>query len=87
MNKIRYTFRKPNNVILTEDEMPEFPMRNYLCGNYDRCLSSAAKENIEFNCENCRKFIQAEKQILSSAELGGMLSLWESVFDARVSIQ
>lgn len=70
----------------TDVEVPEFPMRNYLCGNYDTCLTKAALANKSFHCENCRRFVQAEKQILSPAELGGMLSLWESVFESRVFI-
>lgn len=68
------------------DNISEVPFRNYLCGNYDICLDRAAQKNRVFSCEDCRKFIQAEKQELSAAELGGMLSLWNSVFDSQVSV-
>ncbi|MCP4111584.1 MAG: helix-turn-helix domain-containing protein [Desulfobacteraceae bacterium] len=68
------------------DNICEVPFRNYLCGNYDTCLDRAAEKNKVFSCENCRRFIQAEKQELSTAELGGMLSLWNSVFGSTISV-
>ncbi|QTA91999.1 Uncharacterized protein dnm_080720 [Desulfonema magnum] len=67
-------------------EMAELPMRNYLCRNYDICLNKAAQANTVFGCEGCRKFVRAEKQELTSEELGGMLCLWGSVFESRISI-
>ncbi|MCP4112165.1 MAG: helix-turn-helix domain-containing protein [Desulfobacteraceae bacterium] len=68
------------------DSICEVPFRNYLCGKYDDCLDRAAQANKVFSCENCHRFIQAEKQELSAAELGGMLSLWNSVFDSQISV-
>lgn len=32
-----------------------FPMRNYLCTNYNTCLAKAARLNTNFECNNCQK--------------------------------
>lgn len=60
--------------------------RNYLCRFYDACLNRAALENKVFGCDECPRFRTAEKQVITSWDLGGMISLWESVFGQRVSI-
>jgi len=60
--------------------------RNYLCQYYDACLNRAALENKVFGCDDCARFRVAEKQVISSWDLGGMISLWESVFGQRLSI-
>ncbi len=89
MRKKQYTLKEDvSNVVVSEQlsGMAELPMRNYLCQNYDICLDKAAQANTIFGCEGCRKFVQAEKQELTSAELGGMLCLWGSVFESRISI-
>ncbi len=82
INSLRYA-----DIPETTDEPDEIPLRNYLCRNYDACLNKAAFKNVSFNCGGCRRFTQATKQVLSASELGGMLSLWESVFEAPISIQ
>jgi hypothetical protein len=66
--------------------LPDLPSRNYFCANYDRCLTKAARANKNFHCRNCRKFVQAETQILSTVELKGMVSLWETVFESPIFI-
>jgi hypothetical protein len=60
--------------------------RNYLCQYYDACLNRAALENKVFGCDECIRFRPAEKQVISPWDLGGMISLWESVFGQRLSI-
>ena len=60
--------------------------RNYLCQYYDACLNRAALENKVFGCDECIRFRQAEKQVISPWDLGGMISLWESVFGERLTI-
>jgi len=55
--------------------------RNYLCQNYDKCLNIASHENNNFLCKGCRRFIRAEKQLLTPADFEGMLNLWGAVFN------
>lgn len=91
MKRIRYNNNREEqiNELLFEDcddDLLDIPMRNYLCRNYDNCLNKAALANKVFGCESCKRFELAEKRELSTAELGGMLSLWESVFEAPISI-
>ncbi|OQX25354.1 MAG: hypothetical protein BWK80_16000 [Desulfobacteraceae bacterium IS3] len=90
MKRIRYNKDRDQNTELLfedcDDEMIDIPMRNYLCRNYDNCLNNAARANKVFGCESCKRFELADKRELSTAELGGMLSLWESVFEAPISI-
>lgn len=86
MRKTRYE----RTMYISEDydeEDIQVPMRNYLCRHYDKCLNHAARSNKVFGCESCRRFTPADKQELSSAELSGMMALWESVFEARISLQ
>jgi len=84
--------KRQNNAVLSqiakkeEDETAEFPMRNYLCRYYDNCLDRAAFANTLFNCDNCKRFVLAEKRELSTVELRGIMMLWESVFHVPVSI-
>jgi hypothetical protein len=86
MRKTRYE----RTMFISEDydeEDIQVPMRNYLCRYYDKCLNNAARANKVFGCENCRRFKLADKQELSTSELSGMMALWESVFEARISLQ
>lgn len=90
-NAVYRSQRRDNRAVLSQmvrknEEEAEFPMRNYLCGHYDKCLDHAAYENTMFTCDNCKKFVPAEKRELSSVELRGIMMLWESVFDAPISI-
>jgi hypothetical protein len=64
----------------------KFCMRNYLCRNYDNCLDEAARDNRWFDCEECEKFTPADKQEITSSELGGMISLWKCVFGKELTI-
>ncbi len=61
------------------------PTRNYLCRYYDQCLDRAALANRIFDCEDCQRFVRAEKQVISAMDLCGMISLWESVFGRKLS--
>ncbi len=60
--------------------------RNYLCQHYDSCLDDAARANNIFGCDECTRFRQAEKQVISALDLGGMLNLWENVFGRKLTI-
>jgi len=72
--------------LITSDDMEDFlsaqfPMRNYLCENYNTCLNKAALANSVFDCESCPKFVRAGNG------LDDILPLWDPNFTSCMPLR
>jgi hypothetical protein len=62
---------------------PTMPHRNYLCPEYDLCLTQAAVEDLALDCRACEMRNQRADITLYSWEIVGYDNLLRAVFGRR----